>query len=215
VAVWPPPVPVTVMFNGFAVVDVRPVTDMVLDCPIGTELGLKEQVALLLQDRATEPRNVLGPATETVNVVLAVPIRTTLDRVLAERLNSAVPVPDNVSDGVFTASEVIVILPDNVPVAVGAKLIVIVQACPTLREAGTVGKLFPHVFVSVKLPLGAIFVMVTAWLPLLVRNTVWDGLVEPTGSAGNVSLEEENWSDPPVETPFPVTVIAWVTALPD
>jgi len=162
VDVCPPAVPVTVMFNGFAVVDFRLLTVIVLDCPIGTEAGLKEQVAPLLQDKATLLRNVLGPAADTVNVVLSVPMRTILDLVLAERLNSAVPVPDNVSAGVFTALEATVMLPVTVPVVVGAKLIVIVQACPTFNVAGTVGKLFPHVFVSAKLPFGAIFVMVTA-----------------------------------------------------
>ncbi len=49
---------------------------------------------------------------------------------------------------------------------------------------------------------------------MLIKSTVWDELVVPTACAGNVSLEGESSNDPPFETPFPVTVTAWVTELP-
>ena len=45
---------------------VRPVTVSVLDPPTKIEVGLKLQVAPLLQDRAMDPRKVLGPAAEMV-----------------------------------------------------------------------------------------------------------------------------------------------------
>ena len=51
-------------------------------------------------------------------------------------------------------------------------------------------------------------------MPLLVRITVWGGLVVPTACAGNVSLAGERSNDPPVKTPFPVTETACVTASP-
>jgi len=53
-------------------------------------------------------------------------------------------------------------------------------------------------------------------LPLLSRRAVWgDGLVVPTVCAANVSLVGVKSNDPPVSTPFPVTVIPWVTGLPN
>jgi hypothetical protein len=88
-------VPVTVKFKGFAVVDVRPVTVSVLDCPAEIPAGLKVQVAPLLQDRAMELRNVLGAAAEMVKVAVLEPMVVTFDRALEESVNTGVPVPDS------------------------------------------------------------------------------------------------------------------------
>lgn len=161
VALCAPLVPVTVKFNGLAVVEDKLFTVKVLDCPAGTLAGLKLHVAPLLQDNATEFNNVLGPATETVKVELVVPMRTTLERVLAERLNSAIPVPDRLTAAVFTAFDETSMLPVTAPVEVGAKLTVIVQACPTFSVAGTVGKFVPQLLVSGKPPELVMLVIVT------------------------------------------------------
>ena len=128
-ALSPLAVPVTVRFKGFAVDELRPVTVSTLDCPAGIEPGVKVQVALLLQDSATFPRKVLGPAAEMVKVAVLEPIRVTFDRALEERENSGVPVPDSSREMLgLVALDVICTEPVTLPVEVGVKLTVMVHA---------------------------------------------------------------------------------------
>ena len=161
-AVCPAPVPVTVRFKGFAVVAVRPVTVSVLDPPAEIEAGLKLHDAPLVQDSAMDARKVLGPEAEMVNVAVLEPIRVTLERALEESANSAIPVPESVSPELpFTAFDVTLTAPVTLPVEVGVKLTVMVQACPTFNEAGTVGKLVPQLLVCPKPAEARMLVMVT------------------------------------------------------
>ena len=53
-------------------------------------------------------------------------------------------------------------LPVSLPVVVGVKLTVMVQAWPTFNAAGMVGKLVPQVLVCPKPPEAVMLVMVTA-----------------------------------------------------
>ena len=157
-----PPVPVTVKFRGFAEFAVRPVTLRVLDPPTGTELGLKEHVTVLLQDKPTVPRYVLGPETEREKVALAVPMRTTLARWLEERVKTGFPVPDKlIIELEFDAFDAMPTLPVIFPELVGVKLTAMVHDWPTFNEAGTVGKLVPQVVVTPKFTVVEMFVMVT------------------------------------------------------
>lgn len=214
VAVCPLPVPMTVMFKGFAVVGVRPVTVSVLDPPAVIELGLKVHVAPPLHDNAMDPRKLLGAEAEMLNVVVLEPMRTTLDRALEEREKTGLPVPDSESDAPPTAFDAMETLPLTLPVAAGEKLTAMVQVWLTLNEAGTVGKLVPQLLVSAKSGEAVMLVMVIGRLPLLSRSAVWGRLVVPTVCAENVSLVGVNSNDPPVRMPFPVTVIPCVTGLP-
>ena len=162
-AVCPPLVPVTVRFKGFAVVDERPVTVSVLDCPAKTEVGLKLQVAPLLQDSAMVPRNVLGAAAEIVNVAVVEPMRVTFDRALEDSVKTGVPVPVNISDeDVVTAFDATCTLPLTLPEEVGVELTEMVQAWPTFNDAGTVGKFVPQLLVCSKPAEVVMLVMVTA-----------------------------------------------------
>lgn len=158
---WPL-LPVIEKFNGFAVVDLRPVIVRVLDCPPDTEEGLKLHVAPLLQDSAMGDRNVLGATTDTVNEAAWDPMSSTFDRALEESEKTGVPVPTKLSEvAPVTAFEVISTVPVVLPVEVGEKLTAMVQAWPTFNTAGVVGK-FPHVLVWPNPPPERMLVMVTA-----------------------------------------------------
>ena len=62
-------------------------------------------------------------------------------------------------------------------------------------------------------PTGAvILVSVTDWLPLFTRRAVCGGLVVPAVCTANVNWLGVKVRDPPVSTPFPVTVMFWVPA---
>ena len=162
-AVCPAPLPLTVKFKGFAVVEVRLVTVIVLDCPAEIVAGLKLQVAALLQESAMVLRKVLGAAAEIVKVVVLEPMRTTFDRALEDSVNTGLPVPERLREVVgLAASDWIWTLPVTLPVLVGVKLTEMVQDCPTFRVAGTVGKLGPQLLVCAKPPKVRILVMVTA-----------------------------------------------------
>ena len=76
------------------------------------------------------------------------------------------------------------------------------------------GKFVPQLLVSPKEPVAAMFVIVTASLPLLIRRADWLELVVSTVCAANVIFVGVKTSDPPVKTPFPVTVIVCVTRHP-
>jgi hypothetical protein len=129
VALWPAEVPVTVKFKGLAVVDERLFTVRVLDCPARIELGLKLQVAPEVQERAMLLVNELGAEAVMLNVVEVVPMRTTFDRLLAERENSGVPVPVSVTPAApFAALDRTVTLPERLPLPLGVKVTEIVQA---------------------------------------------------------------------------------------
>jgi hypothetical protein len=154
---------VTVKFKGFAVLDVRPVTVSVLDCPAEIEAGLKVQVAPLLQDKAMLLKNVLGAAAEMVKVAVPEPMVVTIDRALEESVKTEVPVPDRLTDVVaFAAFDRMLTLPVTFPVLVGVKLTEMVQVWPTFNDAGTVGKLVPQLLVCPKPPEARMLVMVTA-----------------------------------------------------
>jgi len=154
---------VTVKFKGFAVLDVRPVTVSVLDCPAEIEAGLKVQVAALLQDKAMLLRNVLGAAAEMAKVAVPEPMVVTIDRALEESVKTEVPVPDRLTDVVaFVAFDRMLTLPVTFPVLVGVKLTEMVQVWPTFNDAGTVGKLVPQLLVCPKPPEARMLVMVTA-----------------------------------------------------
>ena len=204
--------PTTEKFKGFAEVEERPETVTWLDPPVETVGELKLQVAPPLQLKVMVlAMTVLGPKTEMVKLAVWEPIKTTLDRALEERVKTGLPVPETARPVVpLTALEVTATLPEVLPVALGVKLTATVQLWPTFNDAGTVGKLIPQLLVSAKPCEAVMLVMVTAWLPLLMRRAVWLGLVVPTVCAANVRFSGVKRRDPPVRTPFPVTVIACV-----
>jgi len=158
-----PALPVTVKFMGFAEVALRPVTVSSLEAPGAMEDGLKEQVAPVLQLRPMFPVKVLGADAEIVKLAVFVPIRMTFDRALdeSEKIGLPVPVRDSPVEA-STALEATAILPVTLPVEVGLKLTETVQDWPTLRVAGTVGKLMPQLLVWAKPLPAVIFVIVTA-----------------------------------------------------
>ena len=83
-----PAVPVTVTFIGLALEAVSPFTVMLLDCPAVIPLGLKEQVTPLPpQVKVMLWPNDEGADAAMLNDVDVVPIRTTLDRLFADREN--------------------------------------------------------------------------------------------------------------------------------
>src|SRR2546425_758446 len=85
-----------------------------------------------------------------------------------------VPVPIKlITCGLPPALSVMMIAPARVPMALGAKLTLIVQLAPF-------GTLPPQLSVRVKSPLGSILVMVSAALPVLVSVTGSGMLVVPT-----------------------------------
>jgi hypothetical protein len=204
-------VPVTVRFNGFALVGERPVTLSVLDCPAAIEEGVNVQVAPLLHDRAIGLVKVVGAAAETVKEAVEEPMMVVIDRALAESENSESPVPDRLSADVDTALDVIWTLPVTVPVLVGVKLTITVHACPTFKVAGTVGKFVPQLFVCANPPAAVMLVIVTTWLPLLTKTALCEWPVVFTVCAGNVNLEGVKSNDPPVVTLVPVSVTPCVT----
>jgi hypothetical protein len=161
-AVCVPLVPVTEKLRGFAVEEERLKTVRVLDPPAEIVPGLKLHVAPLVQDRLMEFRNDEGAVAVIVNVAVVVPTRMTFDRALEDSVKTGLPVPVSVSAGPVVAFEVTATLPVALPVPVGVKLTDTVQDCPTFKDTGTVGKLFPQVLVSANAPVAAIFVMVTA-----------------------------------------------------
>jgi hypothetical protein len=128
-AVWLPEVPLTVKFKGLAVVAERALTVSVLLCPATIEAGLNAQVAPDPQARLMLPVNVLGAEAAMLNAVEleVVPMSSTVDRVLADRAKTAMPIPESVSPGLFIASDVIDTLPVRLPVAVGVNVTVMVQ----------------------------------------------------------------------------------------
>jgi hypothetical protein len=75
--------------------------------------------------------------------------------------------------GLPVALSAMLTLPVKVPVVVGVKVTLIVQAAPAATDD-------PHVFVSPKFVLAVIDVMLNATLPVLVSVTVCAGLVVPT-----------------------------------
>jgi len=95
VAIWLPEVPVTVKFKGLAVLAERLVTVRVLDCPARIVAGLKLQLAPELHLRLMLPVNELGAEAAMLNVVEVVPTRMTFDRLLVERVNCGLPVPES------------------------------------------------------------------------------------------------------------------------
>ena len=109
-----------------------------------------------------------------VNVVDVVPITTTEDRVLADREKAVFPVPLSVTVcGLPAALSVIVSVPVRAPLPTGLKAMLKLQLPPTFRMLGKL----PQVFVWTKSPVMLMAVMVTELVPLLVRDTVWGGLV--------------------------------------
>ena len=133
--------PVTVKLSGFAEVEVSPVTVIVLDWPTGTELWLNSHVTPPLQVSVTGFRSsVFGPCTLIWNCAALAPMVTTVDRELAARVKTELPVPLRVKFvDWFTASDATLIAPVRVPEAVGVKVADTVQLWPTLSVAGTVG----------------------------------------------------------------------------
>ena len=214
VLVCPAEVPVTVKFKGFAVAAERLVTTATLDPPAGMEAGLNVHVAPFPHDKAMVFVNELGAVAEIVKVVLLVPITRIVERWLADREKTGVPVPARLTEEVpLTALEVTLTLPVRFPAVLGAKFTTTVHVPPTFREAGTVGKLVPQLLVSLKLDVAAMLVMVTGWLPLLTNTAVWLPLEVPTISSGNVNFVGVKSRDPPVRVPLPVKAMACVPAL--
>ena len=141
-------------------------------------------------------------------------MRTTCDRVLEEREKTGLPVPARVRlVDPFTASDATLTDAVALPEPEGVKFTETVQLWPAFKVAATVGKLIPQLLVCAKLvERTEMFVMVTARLPLLIRRADWLALVVPTVCAAKVSLLGVKIKDPPVRTPFPVTVMPWVPA---
>src|ERR1017187_2761058 len=105
VAVCWPEVPVTVRFSGLALEGVSPLTVRLLACPAVIVEGLNAQVTLLPPQLSVMPwPNDVGAVAATLKFVEVVPIATTLDRVLAERLKAAAPFPDSDTDVVGLAA---------------------------------------------------------------------------------------------------------------
>jgi hypothetical protein len=150
------------MSRGFAVDEESPVTVRELDPPAEIEVGLKVHVAPP-QDSAMGLKNVLGPEAEMEKFAVWVPTRRILERWFEESAKTGLPVPASLRAVVaFTAFEVILTPPVTLPVLAGVKLTEMEQVCPTFKDAGTVGRLGAQVFVSPKLPVAPMLVMVTA-----------------------------------------------------
>src|SRR5437879_590249 len=109
-----------------------------------------------------------------------------------------VPVPIKlITCGLPPALSVMMIVPARVPMAVGAKLILIVQLAPF-------GTLPPQLSVRVKSPLGSILVMVNVAFPVLVSVTVFGALIEPSGCPSKVRLRGDSITAGPVSMALPV-----------
>ena len=89
------------------------------------------------------------------------------------------------------------------PLAVGAKMILTVQLCPTVSMLNVA----PQVLVSEKSPATLIVVILRVAVPLLVMVTVWGALTVPTFWFANVKLVGATVTEVAAVTPIPVTVM--------
>src|SRR2546427_1397287 len=117
-----------------------------------------------------------------------------------------VPVPIKlITWGLPPASSVMVMAPARVPMAVGAKLMLIVQLAPAARLP-PFAQVVPDA--GVKSPLGATMVrMVNVALPVLVSVTVCGALIVPSGWLANVRLTGDRFTAGPVSMALPVRLI--------
>jgi len=129
-------------------------------------------------------------------------------RLVLERLTAGpegVPVPIKlITWGLPPALSVMMIAPARVPMAVGAKLALIVQ----LALAATLPPFAQVVPVAgMKSPLRTMLVMVSAALPVLVSVAVCAALNVPSGWLANVRLSVDSLTAGPVSTALPVRLI--------
>ncbi len=116
-----------------------------------------------------------------------------------------VPVPIKlITCGLPPALSVMVIAPARVPMAVGAKLTLIVQLAPA-ATLPPFGQVMPDA--GKKSPLGTMLAMVNAALPVLVSVTVCGALIVPSAWLGNVRLIGDSLTAGPVSTALPVRLI--------
>lgn len=204
-AVCPPAVPVTVMFRGLAVAAFIPLTVMVLLSPAAIVGGSNAQDAPEVHAKAIESTNELGAEALMVKVVVAVPIWTTVDRLLAEREKTGSPVPESkMRCGLPTASSVIDNVPERLPVLVGVKVMLKEQLSPTFSEEGKV----PQVLTCEKSPLMLMSLSVREVFPVFVRITVCGWLVTSTVWEGKSNRVGVTVTAPTEEViPTPVTLI--------
>jgi hypothetical protein len=160
-AVFPPLVPVTVKFKGLGVLADRPVTVKVLLWPAVMTAGLNEQVAPDEQDREMLETKPLGADAETVKVADVVPTKILAERLVAESMSTAPPVPEREADcGLPEPLSVTRREPVRDPLDVGVKVTLTAQLAPGLRTLGAA----PQLLVSAKSPLMLIAVRVIAVL---------------------------------------------------
>src|SRR5271157_986567 len=112
--------------------------------------GKNEHVALPAHAKLTVEVKLFGADRVIVNVVMVVPTRRVLVRLLAERVNGLPPVPaSETACGLPVAVSVTVRLPVRDPPWIGVKMTLSVQEAPGLSTFGSV----PQLLVCAKSPL--------------------------------------------------------------
>src|SRR5271157_154079 len=139
--------------------------------------GKNEHVALPAHAKLTVEVKLFGADRVIVNVVMVVPTRRVLVRLLAERVKGLAPVPVSETDcGLPVAVSVTVIPPGRDPPRLGVKLTLNVQEPPGLITFGST----PQLLVWAKSPLILMLLMVIATRLVFSITTVCTGLVVPT-----------------------------------
>ena len=132
VAVCDPLVPVTAKLNGLGVEAERPLSVSVLLWPANIEVGLKEQVTAVGQDRPMLPEKPLTALALTVKVVEVDPMMVDTVGLLDDREKRASPVPERATPwGLPVALSLMLKVPVLLPLAVGANTTRTEQLWPT------------------------------------------------------------------------------------
>src|SRR3989454_2839205 len=199
-------VPVAVGVNVRLMVQLAPAATMVPFLQVVPAAGAKSPLGSTL----VMVSMVVPPFVSVTTWVRLVVLRGRLpkSKLVLDRLRAGpegVPVPIKlITWGLPPALSVMMIAPARAPMAVGAKLALIVQ----LALAATLPPFAQVVPVAgMKSPLRTMLVMVSAALPVLVSVAVCAALNVPSGWLANVRLSVDSLTAGPVSTALPVRLI--------
>src|SRR5271169_5697160 len=195
-----------VKLNGLGVEAVNPLMVRVVLCPTKAVVGTNAHVvaAPAVQEKVTSPPKLAGPATETVNVAVVLPMGTVVVVPVEVREKTASPVPESTTFwGLPLALSLMLRLPVRAPVAVGWNTTFAVQLWPTFR----IFSVAPQVLVWAKSPVVVMLVMSSVEVPVLVICTACAVLTAPTLTFPKVRLVGASVTAVDAATPFPVTLM--------
>ena len=189
---------------------------IVLVPPIKMGLVLKAHVLPEEQARVMAPVKLVDPVASMRKVVWVLPISTgftVTDELGVMREKAASPIPERATVwGLPVAVSAMLKIPLRVPLAMGEKVTLMLQLCPTARVLSRAAQVL--VCVNSVL-LVEIWVMFNVAVPVLVMVTLWGGLTVPTFWLVKERLVGATVTAVAAVTPDPLrAMVCWVPAVP-